>query len=111
MLAKLDEENMRSRKFLNPTSFIKVTREVESRLIADHLQFLHAECKDMVTEENRKGGREWVGVYRSQWAGWVSSGWGCIGVSEGKVGVGTCGSGWGAGRVGLGRWGGRGVGE
>ena len=55
MLAKLDEENFRSRKFLNASSYSKVTRECESRMIADHLQFLHGECREMVQKEKRHG--------------------------------------------------------
>ena len=46
---------MRSRKFLHPSSYSKVTRECEQRMIADHLQFLHGECREMVSKEKRKG--------------------------------------------------------
>ncbi len=55
VIHKLDDENLRSRKFLHPSSYNKVTRECEQRMIADHLQFLHGECKDMVQKEKRQG--------------------------------------------------------
>lgn len=55
MLQRLDDENLRSRKYLHPSSYPKVTQECEQRMVADHLQFLHGECKRMVQEENRKG--------------------------------------------------------
>ena len=51
----LDDENLRSRKFLHPSSYSKVTKECEQRMIADHLQFLHGECREMVQKEKRKG--------------------------------------------------------
>lgn len=54
---RLDNEDFRSRKFLHPSSYNKVTHECQQRMIADHLQFLHGECKDMVKQERRKGQR------------------------------------------------------
>ena len=55
VIQRLDEEGMRSRKFLNPSSYAKVTHECEQRMIADHLQFLHGECRAMVRKEKRHG--------------------------------------------------------
>lgn len=55
MLQRLDDENFRSRKYLHPSSYPKVTQECEQRMVADHLQFLHGECKRMVQQEDRKG--------------------------------------------------------
>lgn len=55
VIQRLDNENLRSRKFLHPSSYTKVTRECEQRTVADHLQFLHGECKDMVQHERRNG--------------------------------------------------------
>ena len=55
VINRLDDENMRSRKFLHPSSYDKVTRECEARMVADHLQFLHGECREMVQKEKRKG--------------------------------------------------------
>jgi len=48
----LDDENLRSRKF--HLSYTKVKKECEQRMIADHLQFLHGECREMVQKERRK---------------------------------------------------------
>ncbi|KAJ8313728.1 hypothetical protein KUTeg_008289 [Tegillarca granosa] len=54
VIMRLDNEDFRSRKFLHPSSYNKVTHECQQRMIADHLQFLHGECKDMVKQERRK---------------------------------------------------------
>ncbi|KAL3832004.1 hypothetical protein ACJMK2_023688 [Sinanodonta woodiana] len=54
VIMKLDNENFRSRKFLNPSSYNKVTYECQQRMVADHLQFLHGECREMVQSEKRK---------------------------------------------------------
>ena len=55
VIQRLDDECMRSRKFLNPSSYAKVTHECQQRMIADHLQFLHGECRAMVHKEKRRG--------------------------------------------------------
>ena len=55
VIQKLDNEDFRSRKFLHPSSYNKVTHECQQRMIADHLQFLHGECRAMVQLEKRKG--------------------------------------------------------
>ena len=55
MILKLDNEDFRSRKFLHPSSYNKVTHECQQRMVADHLQFLHGECREMVKNEKRKG--------------------------------------------------------
>ena len=55
VIQRLDEENLRSRRFLHPSSYAKVTRECEQRLAADHLPFLQAHCRHMVTHEYRHG--------------------------------------------------------
>ncbi|XP_071038251.1 cullin-2 isoform X4 [Parasteatoda tepidariorum] len=54
VLQRLDEENLRSRKYLHPSSYPRVTQECERRMVADHLQFLHGECKRMVEQESRR---------------------------------------------------------
>ncbi|RWS10417.1 cullin-2-like protein [Dinothrombium tinctorium] len=54
VLSRLSAENVRSRKYLHPSSFPKVTSECETRMIAEHLQFLHSECKPMVLNNRRK---------------------------------------------------------
>jgi len=55
VIQRLDDECMRSRKFLNASSYAKVTHECQQRMIADHLQFLHGECRAMVHKEKRHG--------------------------------------------------------
>uniref|UniRef100_A0A2C9LFS3 Cullin family profile domain-containing protein n=1 Tax=Biomphalaria glabrata TaxID=6526 RepID=A0A2C9LFS3_BIOGL len=54
VIQRLDNENFRSRKFLHSTSYAKVTHEVQTRMVADIIDFLHGECKDMVEQEKRK---------------------------------------------------------
>lgn len=54
VIMKLDNEDFRSRKFLHPSSYNKVTHECQQRMVADHLQFLHGECREMVKNEKRK---------------------------------------------------------
>lgn len=53
VIQKLDNENLRCCKFLHPSSYGKVMRECQERMVADHLQFLHSECKMMVHQEKR----------------------------------------------------------
>lgn len=50
-LARLNEENLRSRRFLNASSYTKVNQEVQKRLVEDYLSFLHSECKDLIKNE------------------------------------------------------------
>lgn len=54
VLQKLDAENLRSRKYLHPSSYPRVTKECEQCMVADHLQFLHSECRAMVEKELKK---------------------------------------------------------
>jgi cullin 2 len=49
--SRLQEEQLRVRKFLHHSSYSKVTRETEARLVEDHLEFLQGECRLMVKEE------------------------------------------------------------
>ncbi|TRY79639.1 hypothetical protein TCAL_11956 [Tigriopus californicus] len=53
VIQKIESENMRSRKFLYPGSYQKVTSECEQRMVGDHISFLHSECKSMVERELR----------------------------------------------------------
>lgn len=50
-LARLNEENLRSRRFLNPSSYTKINQECQKRLVEDYLSFLHSECKDLIKNE------------------------------------------------------------
>ncbi|RMC04817.1 hypothetical protein DUI87_17990 [Hirundo rustica rustica] len=53
VLGRLKDEEMRCRKYLNPSSYGKVTHECQQRMVADHLQFLHAECHNIIRQEKR----------------------------------------------------------
>jgi cullin 2 len=53
VIQRLDDEYLRSRKFLNGSSYAKVAHECQQRMVADHLQFLHRECHAMVHKEKR----------------------------------------------------------
>lgn len=47
----LEEENIRSHKFLHISSIQKLKKECEDRMITDHKGFLYSECKEMVKME------------------------------------------------------------
>ena len=51
VLQRQDEEDLRSRKFLHPSSYSKVRSECEQRMIADHLAAIHNECPAMAQQE------------------------------------------------------------
>ncbi|KAL4222998.1 Cullin-2 [Mactra antiquata] len=51
VIKKLIEEDVRSCKFLHASSHGKVTHECQQRMVADHLRFLHGECREMVGNE------------------------------------------------------------
>ncbi|XP_033639756.1 cullin-2-like [Asterias rubens] len=51
VLQRLEEENFRSRKFLHHSSYNKVMHECRTRMVADHMSFLHGECRNMVRTE------------------------------------------------------------
>uniref|UniRef100_A0A803V231 Cullin 2 n=1 Tax=Ficedula albicollis TaxID=59894 RepID=A0A803V231_FICAL len=53
VLGRLKDEEMRCRKYLNPSSYGKVTHECQQRMVADHLLFLHAECHNIIRQEKR----------------------------------------------------------
>jgi len=53
VITKIEAEDVRSRKFLYPSSYQKVTGECEQRMVGDHLTYLHGECKPMVAGERR----------------------------------------------------------
>jgi cullin 2 len=54
-LSRLSEENLRSTKFLHPSSYNKVSKECQARLVEDYLQFLHSECKELIKNEVKHG--------------------------------------------------------
>jgi hypothetical protein len=51
VLQRRDEEDLRSRKFLHPSSYGKVRSECEQRMVADHLAAIQNECLTMVQLE------------------------------------------------------------
>ncbi|XP_009068162.1 PREDICTED: cullin-2-like, partial [Acanthisitta chloris] len=53
VLGRLKDEEMRCRKYLHPSSYGKVIHECQQRTVADHLQFLHAECHNIIRQEKR----------------------------------------------------------
>jgi len=53
VIGKIEAEDVRSRKFLYPSSYQKVKGECEARMVGDHLSYLHGECKPMVAGERR----------------------------------------------------------
>ncbi|KAM4790872.1 cullin-2 isoform X1 [Corvus cornix cornix] len=53
VLGRLKDEEMRCRKYLHPSSYVKVSHECQQRMVADHLQFLHAECHNIIRQEKR----------------------------------------------------------
>lgn len=55
VLGRLKDEEIRCRKYLNPSSYTKVIHECQQRMVADHLQFLHAECHNIIRQEKKNG--------------------------------------------------------
>ncbi|EPY77200.1 cullin-2 [Camelus ferus] len=53
VLGRLKDEEIRCRKYLHPSSYTKVIHECQQRMVADHLQFLHAECHNIVRQEKK----------------------------------------------------------
>uniref|UniRef100_A0A8C5U6N3 Cullin-2 n=1 Tax=Malurus cyaneus samueli TaxID=2593467 RepID=A0A8C5U6N3_9PASS len=53
VLGRLKDEEVRCRKYLHPSSYVKVIHECQQRMVADHLQFLHAECHNIIRQEKR----------------------------------------------------------
>uniref|UniRef100_A0A3Q3FE10 Cullin 2 n=1 Tax=Labrus bergylta TaxID=56723 RepID=A0A3Q3FE10_9LABR len=53
VLGRLKDEEMRCRKYLHPSSYAKVIHECQQRMVADHLQFLHGECQNIIRQEKR----------------------------------------------------------
>ncbi|XP_025833506.1 cullin-2 [Agrilus planipennis] len=54
VMAKIDEELLRARKFLHFSSLPKVSQRCESHMVAEHLYFLYSECMNMVQGERKK---------------------------------------------------------
>lgn len=55
VLGRLKDEEVRCRKYLHPSSYAKVIHECQQRMVADHLQFLHGECQNIIRQEKREG--------------------------------------------------------
>ncbi|KAK2561191.1 Cullin-2 [Acropora cervicornis] len=58
-IAKIDvriqDEDLRARKFFHYVSFSRVLRECEARLVEDYIPYLQGECRQMIKDENRTG--------------------------------------------------------
>lgn len=56
-IAKIDvriqDEDLRARKFFHHVSFSRVLRECEARLVEDYIPYLQGECRQMIKDENR----------------------------------------------------------
>jgi cullin 2 len=52
--AKIEEELLRARRFLHPSSLSKVSKRCETHMVEEHLQFLYSECTAMVQGERKK---------------------------------------------------------
>ncbi|KAK3750420.1 hypothetical protein QZH41_016979, partial [Actinostola sp. cb2023] len=48
---RIQEEDLRVRKFLHPVSYSRVIRECEAKMVEDYIPYLQAECRQMVREE------------------------------------------------------------
>lgn len=65
VIAKIDEELARARKYLHGSSLSKVTARCQQHMVAEHLSFLYSECKEMVVEERKEDLRNMYGLLRS----------------------------------------------
>ncbi|CAF0895622.1 unnamed protein product [Adineta ricciae] len=52
ILLLIDDEEFRSRKFLNPTSYSKVYNECLQRLVCDHFETFKGECNELIVRED-----------------------------------------------------------
>lgn len=50
----LKEETLRCQKYLHRSSFPKVRAKCDQHMVAEHLAFLHGECRTMVRQERRR---------------------------------------------------------
>ncbi|EDO49091.1 predicted protein [Nematostella vectensis] len=48
---RIQDEDLRARKFLHPVSYSRVIRECEARMVEEHIPYLQAECRQMVRGE------------------------------------------------------------
>jgi hypothetical protein len=55
ILLLIDDEEFRSRKFLNSTSYTKVHNECLQRLVCDHFDTLKSECNELIIKEDLDG--------------------------------------------------------
>ncbi|KAM5292587.1 LOW QUALITY PROTEIN: cullin-2-like [Ctenodactylus gundi] len=51
VLGRLKDEEVRCQKYLHGSSHTEVIHAVQQRMVADHLQFLHAECRHIIRQE------------------------------------------------------------
>jgi hypothetical protein len=55
ILLLIDDEEFRSRKFLNSTSYTKEHNECLQRLVCDHFDTLKSECNELIVKEDLDG--------------------------------------------------------
>ena len=53
---RIQDEDLRTRKFFHPVSYSRVVRECEARMVEDYIPYLQVECRQMVKDENTEGG-------------------------------------------------------
>ena len=66
---RIQDEDLRSRKFLHPVSYSRVIRECEARLVEDYIPYLQGECRQMVKDEKTTG--EQCSNLRQESQGWL----------------------------------------
>lgn len=52
---RIEEEQVRAKKFLDPSSLEKVKREVDSVLIEKHKELLQVECENYLRDDKQEG--------------------------------------------------------
>jgi len=51
----LQEEDLRARKFLHPSSYDKLRKLCEKDMVASHIDVMHSEAKTLILEEKKQG--------------------------------------------------------
>ena len=52
---RIQDEDLRTRKFFHPVSYSRVIRECEACMVEEYIPYLQVECRLMVKEENKPG--------------------------------------------------------
>ena len=51
VIRSLDQENLRSCKYLHPSSYAKVNEEFQNQMVVQHIDFINEYCKEAVAKE------------------------------------------------------------